>query len=172
MSELAKAVDLAVEINHGQVYVYSNPPWDRDPQAANAVLHALDDAQNSGRYVGVSAGVVDVVVPTNWNFNAPMRVETWTAEPPADEENWDNVVDVDLDVTGDLLTFQGSGGRSPISCAVPSAAYRVRVAGRGYDQLKADVDGMDAYRLQLWPREADQSPLLRKRWQGWDGSAR
>jgi hypothetical protein len=168
LSELAKVVDLVVEINHGQVYVYSDPPWSKDPQAANAVLHALDDAQTSGRYVGVSAGVVDVVVPTNWNFDAPMRVETWTAEPLADYGNWDNVVDVDLDVTNDSLTFQGSGGRPPISCIVPSGAYRARIAGRGYDQLKADVDGMDAYRLQLWPREADHSPVLRKLWPGWN----
>ncbi|MBP2334017.1 hypothetical protein JOF41_000195 [Saccharothrix coeruleofusca] len=170
MSDLVDHGDLEVEINHGQVYIYSAPPWRTDPNQANAMLHALDDAQNSGRYVGVSSGLVDLVVPTHWNFNAPMRVEVWTAEPPPDDDNWDNVVDVDLDITDDTLHFQGSGGRPPIPCAVPSGAYRARIAGRGYDQLRADVEGMDDYRLQLWPRESEASPTLRKSWPGWNAT--
>ena len=167
LSDLVHEVDLEVEINHGQVYIYSDPPWRTDPNEANAMPRALDDAQNSGRYVGLSSGLVDLVVPTKWNFNAPMRVETWTAEPEADDDSWDNVVDVDLDVTDDTLNFQGSGGRPPIPCEVPSGAYRARIAGRGYDQLRADVEGMDTYRLQFWPRASNSPPTLRKSWAGW-----
>ncbi|WP_309112757.1 hypothetical protein [Saccharothrix sp.] len=167
MSEPTNVTNLDIEINHGQVYIYSDPPWRVDPAQAEAVLRALDDAQNSGRYVGVAAGLVDLVVPTNWNFNAPMRVEVWASEPTPDHDDWDNVVDVDLSIVDDTLHFEGSGGRPAIKCTVPTGDYRARVAGRGYDELKDRVEGMDSYRLQLWPRLVDAPPTLHRRWAGW-----
>lgn len=168
MRQPATSTTLEVEINYSQVYVYSAASSADDPDWHNAGLRALDDAYQSKRYVGLSTGLVDVLTPSEWNFNAPMQVETWEAEPPNDFGNWDHVVDVDLDVPDGKLMFEGSGGRPPIPCDVPPGWYRARVAGRGYDLTKEGVEGMDAYRLQLWPRNTDESPTLHKRWSGWE----
>ncbi|MDX8053488.1 hypothetical protein SK571_29305 [Lentzea sp. BCCO 10_0798] len=168
MTQPTTTLDLEVEFSHSQVYIYSVAPWESDPEGHNAVLRALDDAHTSRRFVGVSEGLIDFLTAAEWNFNAPMRVETWAVEPTDDGENWDHVVDVDLDVHNGRLMFEGSGGRPPIPCEVPSGSYRIRLAGRGYTQAQEGVEGMDAYRLQLWPRKGDEPPTLRKRWPGFE----
>jgi hypothetical protein len=168
MTHPSVEINLEVEINYGQVYIYSVTPWADDPENT-AVLRALDDAHRSGRFVGVADGVLDLVTPVQWNFNAPMRVEVWPQEPPTDDDNWDQVVDIDLDVPTGQLSFEGSGGREPIPCEVPVGDYRARVSGRGYTEAKEGVEGMDSYRVRLWPRDARCPPQLRKSWSGWQG---
>ncbi len=163
MTQPRVKVDLAVEINYGQVYVYAQPPWADDP-TNDAVLRALDDAHRSGRHVGVADRLIDVISPVQWNFHAPMRVEVFLVEPPGDDQNWDHVVDVDGDGPDGRLWFEGAGGRDPLPCDVPSGVYRARVSGRGYTE---GADGLDSYRLRLWPRLDDNSPELRKSWTGW-----
>jgi hypothetical protein len=172
MTQPITTTDLEVEINYSQVYIYSLPPWTDDPEGHNAVLRALDDAHSSGRFVGVSEGLIDFLTTAEWNFNAPMRVETWAVEPPDDDQDWDHVVDVDLDVPNGRLMFEGSGGREPITCEVSPGSYRARLSGRGYAEAKEGVQGMDSYRVRLWPRASDHSPTLRKRWPGWESSQR
>lgn len=166
------AVAMEIEINHGQVYIYPESPYAKTPDS-DAVLRALDDAWKSRRFVGVADGLIDLVTPVQWNYHAPMRIEVWSGQPPSDEDNWDHVVDVDFDVTNDQVTFEGSGGRPPIPCVepIPSKTYRVRVAGRGYTEASGGAEGLDSYRLQLWPREADSAPALRKSWPGFQTEA-
>ncbi|MDQ3405727.1 MAG: hypothetical protein M3548_20430 [Actinomycetota bacterium] len=164
-SEPTVTIDLAIEIDHGQVYIYSVAPWEAD-RDNDVMVRALDDARRSGRWVGIADGVIDLVVPFRKSFDAPMRVEVWPEEPPSDDDNWDHVVDVDFDVRHGKLVFEPSGGFTPVRCdePVPSGRYRVRVLGRGY----ADVaEGLDAYRLRLWPRDSDNVPTLRQSWPGW-----
>ncbi|WP_156757632.1 hypothetical protein [Actinokineospora pegani] len=167
MSQPSHAVDLDVEVNHGQIYIYGAAPWADDPNS-DAVLRALDDARQSGRFVGVSDGLVDLVSPAQWNFHAPMRVEVWPLEPPADDDAWDQVVDVDLDVPDGRVWFEGSGGRDPIPCDVPPGTYRARVSGRGYAEVADGAEGLDSYRLRLWPRDGDTGPRSRKVWFGYE----
>ncbi|MGM1063112.1 hypothetical protein [Saccharothrix sp. Mg75] len=163
--------DLEVQIDHGQLYIYSHAPWNDDPDS-DARERALNDARNSHRWVGIADGLVDLVTPVQWNLNAPIRVEIWTTEPPADDDRWDHVVDVDLDLMGDTLHFQASGGWSPITCELPSGEYRARVAGRGYQEAgREGAEGLDAYQLRLWPRTTPAEPALRKCWPGWSVSA-
>jgi hypothetical protein len=168
MTEPIEMTDLEVVIDYQQVYLSGAPPRVVDP-AGEEALRALDDARNSGRYVGVSAGVIDILTPIQYSTGSPMRVETWAGEPPVDSDswdNWDNIVDVDLDVPSGRLYFQPSGGGfDPVSCEVPVGRYRVRVAGRGYDQ--AGVEGLDSYRVQLWPRDSDNAPAPHRTWPGW-----
>ncbi|WP_133847196.1 hypothetical protein [Labedaea rhizosphaerae] len=159
--------DLAIEIDHGQVYIYSVAPWADDP-TNDAVLRALTDARRSGRWVGVADGVIDLVVPFQKSFDAPMRVEVWPAEPIADYENWDHVVDVDFDIHNGQLVFEPSGGFKPVRCEpLPSGQYRARVSGRGYTEMLEGGEGLDSYRLQLWPRDRDRPAEVRRSWSGW-----
>ncbi|WP_146241405.1 hypothetical protein [Actinokineospora spheciospongiae] len=80
-------IDLQVEIDHGQLYIYSVAPWANDPDN-DAVLRALDDARRSGRWVGLADGLIDLVVPFAKSFDAPLRIEVWPVEPPADDTAW------------------------------------------------------------------------------------
>jgi hypothetical protein len=165
MIEPIEMTDLEVVIDYQQVYLSGAPPRVVDP-AGEEALRALDDARNSGRYVGVSGGVIDMLTPIQYSPGSPMRVETWAGEPPVDSDSWDNIVDVDLNVPSGRLYFQPSGGGfDPVSCEVPIGRYRARVAGRGYDQ--ADVEGLDAYQVQLWPRDSDNPPAPHRTWPGW-----
>lgn len=170
MNQPTLTINLDVEIDYGQLYIYSQPPDDSDPDPDNhAVLRAFNDAWGTHRFVGVADGLIDLVTPVQWNFHAPMRVEVWPTEPPSDEDNWDHVVDVDFDVTNDQVIFEGSGGRPPIRSdePVPSGTYRARISGRGYTEAETGAEGMDSYRLQLWPRTGSAAPQLRKSWPGW-----
>jgi hypothetical protein len=170
MSVPTMVVDLEVDISYGQVYLYGAAPWANDP-SNDAVLRALDDARTSGRFVGVADGLVDFVSPVQYHFGAPLRLEIWPAEPPAGDAGWDHVVDVDIDIPAGQLHFEGSGGREPFMQEVPRGTYRGRLAGRGYEQAVTDAaDGMDSYQVQLWPRNADAPPTLRKGWPGWQHS--
>jgi hypothetical protein len=168
MSEPSVTIDLDIEIDHGQLYIYSVAPW-ADDRENDATLRALDDARQSDRWVGVADGLIDLVVPFRKSFNAPMRVEVWPEEPPSDDDNWDHVVDVDFDVSHDELVFEPSGGFTPVRCdqPVPSGIYRVRVSGRGYTESAGGAEGLDSYRIRLWPRDTSRSPEVRKRWPGW-----
>jgi hypothetical protein len=129
-------------------------------------MDALDDAHNSGRYVGVAGQLIDFTMPIQYNFTAPMRVEIWASEADDDSANWDHLVDADLDLPTGKLCFVASGGGEPISCDVPPGRYRARLAGRGWD-VSNPQGGLDDYRVQLWPRASDAEPELVKAWAGW-----
>jgi hypothetical protein len=165
---LISAQDLTVKADFGQIYIYSTLEGE-----AGDELVALDDAIESGRFVGVRpgfTGFIDLLTPGQWNFHTPLRLEVWSAEPPDDRGDWDHEVDADFDVPDGQMSFMQSGVGTP-DCVVdiPAGTYRVRVSGRGYTALgHAGADGDDSYRLRLWPRDQDKTPILRKRWQGWD----
>lgn len=162
-------IDLQVEIDHGQLYIYSVAPWADDPDN-DAVLRAVDDARSSGRWVGLADGLIDLVVPFAKSFDAPLRIEVWPVEPPADDTAWDHVVDLDFDIHEGRLVFEPSGGFAPIPCEhpLPSGSFRVRLSGRGYAEAAGGAVGMDQYRMALWPRHEDRPPILRHSWPGWD----
>lgn len=167
MTDSSVTITVDVQIDHGQLYIYATAPWTDDP-SNDAVLRALDDARQSGRMVGVADGLIDLVTPVQWNLHAPMQIEVWPGEPESDDENWDHVVDVDLDVPQGQLFFEASGGWAPIRCEVPTGTYRARMSGRGYTAGADGAEGMDSYRLRLWPRSETHPLKLRKSWAGWE----
>lgn len=165
MSEPSLKADLGVGIDHGQLYIYDlGASIDLGGPVA---LEALDDAQNSGRYVGRSGDLVNLLSPVQWHFDAPMRVEVWAGEPAPEEPGWDHVVDLDLNAPTGQLAFQAPTEEEYASCAIPHGRYRIRVSGRGYDHANPQGGGGDSYRVQLWPRTGDRPPAVRKRWAGW-----
>jgi hypothetical protein len=160
--------DLVVAADHGQIYIFSIAM--RDPEIDdNPYLDALADATDSGRFVGVIPGLIDLMTPGQWNFDTPLRLEVWTAEPAADTHAWDHEVDVDLDIPDGNLYFEASGGGPESSTEVPPGNYRVRVSGKGFTEIGfGGAEGDDSYRLRLWPAGSPQEPVLRKGWPGWD----
>ncbi|MGH3568263.1 MAG: hypothetical protein ACRDRH_19995 [Pseudonocardia sp.] len=176
MRQPSQVTDLEIDIDYGQVYLYGESPWrpgEEDDPGNTAVLRALDDANAGNRRVGTADGVVDVISAVQWHWNAPMRVEVWEEEPPLDLSDFDDVVDVDIDLASGVLHFQASGGSEEIArCEVPAGRYRARIGGRGYDEATAGgavEGGPDSYRVQLWARRAEAEPAVRKKWSGRPG---
>lgn len=169
-AELIDAHDLVVSADHGQIYIYAHTqdPDHNEPQpdAGNPFLTALDDARQRGTFVGHYGNLIDLMTPGQWNFETPMRVEVWSAEPPNDNDSWDHEVDVDLEIPQGRLFFEASGGGAVFDTDLPPNRYRVRVSGRGYTTLGAR--GGDSYRLRLWPQTEPADPELRKYWPGWN----
>lgn len=168
MGEPSQRVELEIAIDYGQVYILDQSAV--DDLGTDAVMDALDDANNSGRYVGVAGRIVDFTVPIQYNFTAPMHVELWPEEPADDSANWDHLVDVDLDLPTGKLHFEASGGGEPITCDVPAGSYRARLGGRGWDLSNPQGGGLDDYRVQLWARASDTAPGVVKSWPGWTKS--
>ena len=153
---LVLAQDLTIAADYGQFYVFdeaalqadSSQGFDDSPEGLS-----LDDAVQSGRFVGRwGASYLNVLTPGQWNFELPLRIELHDAEPGADLDVWQHVVDVDLDLpTGQVLMVASGGGK------------------RGFTELgAAGADGDYDWRLQLWPRAEEAEPQLRRRWAGWD----
>jgi hypothetical protein len=168
-----QVIELVIDIDYGQVYIYGRAPWERPgagQKEADAVLRALDDARASGLMVGSDSGLIDLLSPVQYHYHAPLELELW-AEQPVEDDGWDHVVDVDLDAPTGEIQFQQSGDTEVNACAeVPPGSYRARIAGRGYDLATANgavEGGADSYRIQLWPRTGDSAPALVKRWTGW-----
>jgi hypothetical protein len=162
--------ELQVESDYGQIYIY-------DPQTQVAgegvtedddpLERAMEDAYESRRFVGYDSGLVDVIAPSQFNWNAPMRIEIGDDEPPLDTSGWDHVVEVPLPVPSGTLCFEASGGGSPVETRIPPGVYRARLSGRDFVAGDGEIEGHEGYRLQLWPA-AESEPRLIKYWHGYD----
>lgn len=164
--EMVSAQDLIVTADYGQILIFSLAGEDEDerPEAP-----ALRDAWQSGRFVGVRPGFLDLLTPGQCNWHTPFRLEIWSAEPPDDRGGWDHEVDADFDVPDGRVGFMPSGGGIAVWADIPAGRYRARISGRGFTALgNAGANGDDSYRLRLWPGGERQNPVLRKRWPGWD----
>jgi hypothetical protein len=168
-AHLVAGRDLIVRADYGQIYIESSATDDDGWPDDSPYLAALDDAVDSGRFVGVRPGLIDLMTPGQWNWNTPVRIEIWSSEPPDDRHAWDHEVDAYLDVPDGWISFAASGGGTPERTDIPAGTYRVRVSGRGFTVLgHAGAEGDDSYRLRLWLTEQAADPELRKRWPGWD----
>jgi hypothetical protein len=163
--------ELRVQADYGQIYIYDAETEMEDSLDDGPLLRALDDGTNSRRFVGYDSGLIDVQTPSQYNWEAPMRIEVSDEPPPLDADAWDHVVEVPLPMPSGTLVFQASGGGTPIETRIPPGTYRARFSGRGYDRGyiagPGEIEGHESYRLQLWPAE-ESEPVLVKYWDGWD----
>jgi hypothetical protein len=178
-----------VSIDHGQVYIYGRtvpiPPADpeeafldlaerieRQQAAVDASreIRALNAAYASGQHVAAVDGLVVMLSPYQWHFDAELVLEVHGGEPdPAELSSWDQVVDLDLDLPDGLVAFEAPT-HYPVWLPVPAGSYRARVCGRGFDASHDQLEGgPDSYRLALWPRDTATArpPELRRAWPGW-----
>ena len=158
--------ELSFAYDYGQLYLY-------DAAAAESVdfLAALDDSTRTGLTVGRAGGLVDLLLPLQWNFSAPLVLETSEVEPPLDLDDWEHTVEFALELPSGRLMLEASGGSGRSEIEVPPAAYRARWAGRGFPPPGDYVPGEsseDQYRLQLWIDGSDEAPRELKRWPGYD----
>ena len=163
--------ELRVEADYGQIYIYDPQTQVADPSVTaddDPLQRVIDDGYDSRRFVGYESGLLDLLTPSQYNWNAAMRIEVSDDPPAPDTEAWDHVVEMPLPVPSGTLCFQASGGGTPIETQIPAGTYRARISGRGFVPGVGEIEGHESYRLQLWPSE-DAEPLLVKCWHGYDG---
>jgi hypothetical protein len=158
--------ELTFRYDHGQVYLY-------DVTAADSVdfLAALDDSTETGLTVGVAGVLVDLLMPLQWNFSAPLVLETEEQEPALDLDDWEHTVEFALQLPTGRMLLEASGGGGQLEIEVPPGGYRARWAGRGFPRPGEYVPGEssdDEYRLQLWIDGSAEPPRELKRWPGYD----
>jgi hypothetical protein len=149
--------ELALAARTSSVFVFDERLWPAEPWAP-----AARDATESGRWAGSGAGVATVVLPGPGPGPLPVAIAVTRAEPRVRAGD-DHVVDLDVLVDSGRLVLVGTGSITAHSVAVPPGRYRLRFAGEGYRVAR----GADRLRIELWPREGEQPPRVRRRWAGW-----
>jgi hypothetical protein len=129
--------ELSFVYDYGQVYFY-------DAAAAGSVdfLAALDDSTRTDLTVGVAGALVDLLLPLQWNFSAPLVFETLDGEPVLDLEEWEHVVAFALQVPTGRLLLEGSGGSGGSSAwGVSCTLVGQRLPARGRVRARRVVAG-------------------------------
>jgi hypothetical protein len=151
-----------VDVQYGFIDLYSDPDGSGDES---------DDLVGARR--GQANGLVGAQVPhqlgmvTGLHTGEVPLVVTWDeAAPPVDEE-WEDVVEVSVDLsTPDLTiaTFESAYG-----CTIPQAGWhRARYCvsemdeGQELDTPEDDETAPDRYLLQLWPAPPEPDAVLRE----------
>ena len=151
-----------VEVHYGFIDLYSDPDGSGDE---------ADDLVGARR--GQANGLVGARVPhqlgmvTGLHTGQVPLVVTWTETEPALEDDWEDVVEVSVDlITPDLTlaTFDNAYG-----CQVPQDGWhRARYCVSGMDEgqeLDTPDEGEvapDRYLLQLWPAPESTDVIVRQ----------
>ena len=84
----------------------------------------------------------------------PVRIELWSAEPPADPDDWEHVVEASLELSSGRVSLEGVEGPADSEpLEVAAGVYRLRSSAAGLDSAD-EMQGGDRYRVQLRARSA------------------
>jgi len=154
--ELLDRTEIVTAIDYGQIYLYG---WESEEPGIGVYELSMQAIQSPERMAGDGWSMV-VLSPHRYNFDARFSVERWSAEPPDDLDEWEEVVEGGVMVEGEVLVIDSptiGGVRVPM----PPGFYAVRVCGRGF-VARGDTPTTkpgDVWRIQVWR----PSPLRRLR---------
>ncbi|ANS31756.1 hypothetical protein R1CP_35750 (plasmid) [Rhodococcus opacus] len=120
---------LSLVMDYGQFYLSGDSSPDRQDDLDELVEEALSD----GTIASNQTSAV-VVSPHQNNFDMQMAIEVWDQNPPEDRGDWDQVVDLilEIDQDGSLLLFPSRWRTTPRdgrSGPVPRGSMRPRLRG-------------------------------------------
>lgn len=163
----ARVRELTVQSDYGQIYITDYEGL-VEPQTGddNSLMRSLDDATESRRFVGFDR-MINILTPSQYNWEAPLTLEIWDERPPMELDAWDHVVEGPFPAPSGTIGFEASGGGTPIETRIPPGTYRARVSGAGFVAGVGEIEGRERWRLQLWPAPESEAELL-KNWDGWD----
>jgi hypothetical protein len=127
----------------------------RDPQAAGSPL----DAPEVRNRVAI-AGTAGVVLETGGNdFYPAVTVESWSAQPPPPEGQWDTIEDLDFTAPSGTVQVRDlqNAPAGPELQVGPPGTYRLRACSRGRAEAAARIghdlyyEGVEHWLLQVWP---------------------
>jgi hypothetical protein len=163
----ADVQQLVVQSDYGQIYVTDSEAL-VDPQTEDddPLMRSLTQGQDSRRFVGFDR-MINILTPSQYNWEAPLTLEVWDERPPLELDDWDHVVEGPFPAPSGTIYFEASGGGTPIEARIPPDAYRARVSGVGFVAGVGEIKGRERWRVQLWPA-AESEPELLKNWAGWE----
>ena len=146
----------AAQVDYGLLLLSSGTdgvtPSPQELENSNGLL--LVTHGGAALITGLDSGTVEITLQTVDN------------EPPPDMSGWDVMVDVSIDArAGDLRVLTGFGDLvdlPPLSFDGPGE-YRVRclAAGRDLHPAGGGIDGIERYRLIVWP-EPSRPPIVHR----------
>jgi hypothetical protein len=149
-----------VEVSYWQFYVTDG--WSDQPlfeEAFHGQANGLCGAQTR-RGLFLSTGL--------HGGRVPVEVQVLHAEPLL-ESDWEEAVEVSVELAGPELVVLGWGGASSHTVPLPiPGTYRFRYcasgmdAGRRQDTILGDEPSPDRYRLQCWPAPMSPDAILRQ----------
>jgi hypothetical protein len=154
---------LSLVMDYGQFYLSG----DGSPDSQDDLEELVEDALSDGTIATNQTSAV-VLSPHQNNFDMQMAIEVWDQNPPEDRGDWDQVVDLVLEVDQDgFLLLDSPPGGDPHYVAVDPGRYRVEVCGRGFVALgwPGSTEPGDTWRVRLWPATSTTEDLPpRKLW--------
>jgi hypothetical protein len=161
-----RSVATELYASHHQFYVADGEYAGDDPDfwAGAAAGGELWDGAALERHFDAVDGML--AVGTVAYGVVPVTVEIWDAEPPADLDAWDHVVEASLDTPSARLVLGSVDGweRGSGELTVARGTNRVRVSAAGLEG--ATELGGDSYRVQLWPGPM-REPHVAQWWPPW-----
>jgi hypothetical protein len=100
------------------------------------------------------------------NMNVAVTVEIHDSEPLEDLSAFDHVVEGSLSVRGNRIVVAGCTDYFPDAARyeIAPGIYRARISCQGLDTLSENgVEGMDRYRVQLWPAPLIEPTVIKQR---------
>ena len=135
-------------MDHGQFYLRGGVD---DGENEYPLLElALANQPNAG-----DGKTMVVLSPHQNNFEMQIDVEVFTARPPTDDDQWQQIVEDHLDIGPDGVLQIDSTTTSPVDCVVPPGSYLVQVSGRGFVNYgwPGGTTPGDVWRIRLWPSD-------------------
>lgn len=154
---------LSLVMDYGQFYLSG----DSSPDSQEDLEELVEEALSDGTIARNQTSAV-VLSPHQNNFDMQMAIEVWDQKPPEDRGDWDQVVDLVLEIDQDgSLQLDSPPGGEPHHVTVDPGRYRVEVCGRGFVALgwPGSTEPGDTWRIRLWPAISTTDDLPpRKLW--------
>ena len=137
-----------LHIHYGQYYLRDGEP-DSDPVVLDTNGTGVIGVGADGDRAFVSSGVHTGTIP--------LVFEVHDGEPERDFDEWDDVVDVAMDLLSGRVCVDEWGGGEPVAVDLPQAddTYLVRVSVRGRDSDRPEV-----HRIAVWPGFLIDAPII------------
>ncbi|WP_179276608.1 hypothetical protein [Rhodococcus sp. 14-1411-2a] len=97
-----------------------------------------------------------ILSPHQNNFEMSIDVELFTARPPSDDDQWQQVSEDRLEIGPEGVLQIDSTTMDPVDCLIPPGDYLVQVSGRGFVNYgwPGSTTPGDVWRIRLWPSHA------------------
>jgi hypothetical protein len=104
--------------------------------------------------------------PHQNNFQMAIEVQVWSARPPLDADDWQQVSTEEVVVDERQTLHIGSPTMEGVEVTVPEGTYQAEASGRGFVNhgWPGSTEPGDEWRIRLWPAEAP-GELVRKSWE-------
>jgi hypothetical protein len=159
-AQLLEAHDLIMALDYGQFSIAT--AYDDDVNPVAVLDRALADDG-----IAQEGPLATLLSPHQNNFEMPLRVEVWSAEPPDDATEWPEAFELHLEV-GEEGVYVDSPTLGGHRVPVPPGSFRALVTGRGFVARgwPGSTTPGDAWRIRLWPADVAVSPRRLRAWTG------